>query len=767
MRKSPLVVLLAGLVLLVVGPLVTVESVADHRAQSRALQNDAVQIAAGFTAHFERVRSLNLMLGQHPALHQFPDGEVDPAANAEANAALQHLVDLYRGEIGQASLVDDSGRELARVSEDGPSSMRTLADDKTKSSFFEPTLALEPGEVYQSAPYLSAKTGSWVVSSSAPVQVDDGGRVIVHVEVSLSSFAERLSTEDADRYAAVVDLAEGRTIIDGGGRLPYWNSDFPTFEHADAVGSVGDTAQTVDTGGGHGLAVAPIAAGAGNANHWAIVQWSDTEPGLLPAWVGLAGTALAGILVVLYVFLVRRQHLVLRKAARRDHLTGMGNRQALEEALEAAVRASEQGEGTGVLVMDLDGFKQINDTLGHDEGDRVLKVIADRLHANTFGHDTAARLGGDEFAVVLRKLHGPDDVLAVAHRLRDALVRPIELDGVPRFVGVSIGAALCPDHGTAVSELLRAADAAMYGAKRGREGIRIYEPGTAGGAERSGLAAELLLAIETDRIKLVFQPERSLDTGSIVTAEALARWERSDGTHVPPSEFIPLAEETGLIRPLTLLTLRKALDEVVAWRAAGSDVRVSVNLSGRLVVDRSLPGLVQELLDERGLEGDHLVLEITETVAIASMDAAREVLRELRGSGIRIELDDFGSGYASARTLRDVPLDGIKIDRELVNDATSGGRHMLATTIDMSKALNLYVVAEGIEDEAALDAMRSLGADVAQGYHLARPMQPAAMRALLAGESDVAPEAGTPAGALDPGLLVDATAGSNQGRPVD
>jgi EAL domain-containing protein (putative c-di-GMP-specific phosphodiesterase class I) len=317
-----------------------------------------------------------------------------------------------------------------------------------------------------------------------------------------------------------------------------------------------------------------------------------------------------------------------------------------------------------------------------------------------------------------------------------------------------------------VSDLLRAADSAMYRAKRGREGIRIYEPGTAGGVERSGLAAELLLAIETDQIKLVFQPERALDTGCIVTAEALARWERSDGTHVPPSDFIPLAEETGLIRSLTLLTLRKALDEVVAWRASGSDVRVSVNLSGRLVVDRSLPVVVQELLDERGLEGDHLVLEITETVAIANMDAAREVLRELRRSGIRIELDDFGSGYASARTLRDVPLDGIKIDRELVNDVTSGGRHMLATTIDMGKALNLYVVAEGIEDQASLDAMRSLGADVAQGYHLARPMQPDAMRALLAGGSGATAAVSTPATTVDPGLLVDATTGSSQVRPV-
>jgi EAL domain-containing protein (putative c-di-GMP-specific phosphodiesterase class I) len=275
----------------------------------------------------------------------------------------------------------------------------------------------------------------------------------------------------------------------------------------------------------------------------------------------------------------------------------------------------------------------------------------------------------------------------------------------------------------------------MYRAKRSREGVSVYEAGTVEGAQESWLAAELMMAIEQDEIQLVFQPEQSLASGRIVTVEALARWQRADGTPVPPATFVPLAEEIGLIRPLTQLTLRKALDELVVWRESGVGVPVSVNLSGALVSDRTLPALVESLLRERGLAGDALILEITETAAISRVGVAREVLQELRALGVRIELDDFGSGYASARTLRDIPLDGVKVDRDLVNDLTPTGRNMLATTIELGKVLQLYVVAEGIEDESGLDALRSLGADVVQGFHLGRPMAPDQIRTALVGDT--------------------------------
>jgi EAL domain-containing protein (putative c-di-GMP-specific phosphodiesterase class I) len=281
----------------------------------------------------------------------------------------------------------------------------------------------------------------------------------------------------------------------------------------------------------------------------------------------------------------------------------------------------------------------------------------------------------------------------------------------------------------------------MYRAKRGREGVRIYDAGTVAGAGESWLAAELLVAIESGEITLAFQPEYALDDGRIVGVEALARWTPPGQPAIEPSTFVPLAEQTGLIRPLTHLTLRTALDHARDWRDLGLTVPVSVNLSAKLVTDRSLPAEIRTMLAERDLDGDALVLEITETALIHDFDIAAEVLRGLRALGIRIELDDFGSGYASLKALRRMDLDGIKVDRELVNDWGQGTRSLLAATIDMGRQLGLYVVAEGVEDETGLEAVRRLGVDIAQGFHLARPMTPEALLDAFAEAGMTAPAA--------------------------
>jgi len=462
-----------------------------------------------------------------------------------------------------------------------------------------------------------------------------------------------------------------------------------------------------------------------------VIEWSTAGASLVPLWAGIVITAGGIVLLAAALLVLRRQQATLRRAARLDHLTGLGNRKALEEALHAALEdAQPQRDRIAVLVLDLDKFKEVNDTLGHEKGDVVLCEVARRLHANIFEYDTAARLGGDEFAVVLRNLRAADDVAAVAHRLREAVARPIDIDGVPHFIGASIGAAVFPEHGTTAAVLMRDADATMYRAKRDREGVRVYDAGTTAGASALGMAADLLSAIDGGGIRMAFQPQRSLSTGAVVGVEALARWERSEAP-VSPLEFIALAEETGLIRSLTALTLRLSLDEVCTWRSSGVAVPVSVNISARLVTDRSLPLEVAALLAARELPGESLVLEITETALITNRDRAVEVVHGLRALGVRVELDDFGNGYASFGALRDLPLDGLKIDRTLVVDESPGGARLLAATIEKAQDLGLTVVAEGIEDELLLERVRILGCDAAQGYHIGRPMTAEAIRAVL------------------------------------
>jgi diguanylate cyclase (GGDEF)-like protein len=730
LRVTPFIALLLGVTLLAAGLLLTMSAVAQEHQQQRTQQRDAAQVSASFSSYFERARSLDLLLAQDAAFAPSERGIVDRVA---ANRALGNLQVLYPDAIGEACIIDEQGIELARVTEGHLAPADQLSTNEAENPFFAPTLALGPGQVYQAPPYVSPDTGRWVISNSTWIRQPDGRRLIVHFEVSLHSFAPYVSTSATTGHVAVVNRGDGQVFLQDRTDLPTadpqgrflvteWSNAFTTMSSAE-----GST--TID---GYPAAYQIIDRAAGNANNWYVVEWSTARASLVPVWAGVAATALGVLLGSTALFVLRRQQRTLRRAARLDHLTGLANRKALEEALEEALAgARSAGESVAVLMLDLDGFKQVNDALGHDKGDLVLREIARRLHANVFEYDTAARLGGDEFAVVLRHLREAEDVAAVGHRLRDALTLPIDIDGTARFVGASVGAATHPDHGRSAEELLRGADAAMYRAKRDGEGVRVYDPGTPAGASASELAAELRLAIDDSKLELAFQPQVSLSTSEVVAVEALARWNRPGYGPVPPTEFIGLAEQTGLIRSLTSLTLRLALDEAQAWHRQGVHVPVSVNLSGRVVADRFLPIEVSALLEERGLTADSLVLEITETAVISDREGAVEVLQRLRADGVLIELDDFGTGSTSFGSLHELPLDGLKIDRTLVADKTDGGRRLLAATIESAQGLGLKVVAEGIEDAATLDLVRQLGCDTAQGYYIGRPMTPETVRSRL------------------------------------
>lgn len=731
MRRLPFLTTLIGVVLLASGLITTADAIAQGHAQQTTLRRDAAQISASFTSYFERARSLDLLLAHNPTFIQPAAGTVDYAS---ANRALRYLQVLYPGVIGEACVIDERGHEVARVTEGVPATVADLATNEAHNRFFGPTLALRSGAVYQAAPYVSLDTGEWVISNSTWVRLPTKQRLIVHFEVTLASFGRYVTAAAADRHAAVMDGDTGQVVLQDNAALPATKAGrFPVADWSAAYATATTKPGFADIHG-HWAAVQRIDRMQSNANHWLVVEWSTADASVVPPWLGILITVFGLLLIVLALVLLLRQHSTLSAAARLDHLTCLGNRKALEEALTVAFDAANRpgGDRIAVITIDLDGFKQINDTLGHDKGDLVLKEIARRLYANVFEYDTAARLGGDEFAVVLRSLHDTDDVAAVAHRLRDALIRPIDIDGVPRFIGASVGAAAHPDHGQTSAELLRNADAAMYQAKRGHEGVRIYDPGTAAGADELGLAAELLIAITDQTIELAFQPQFSLTTGEVVGAEALARWDRPGYGPVPPAEFVPLAEQTGLIHTLTMLTLRRALDEVSIWQESGVAIPVSVNLSGQLVGHRTLSSEIAALLEERGLHGSALVLEITETAAIDNRHDAPLMLHQLRTLGIRVELDDFGSGFASFAALQDLPLDGVKLDRNLIADQTQGDSHLLSATIALAHRLGLNIVAEGIEDAATLQLVRRAGCDTAQGYHLGRPTTPDSIRALLA-----------------------------------
>ncbi len=422
----------------------------------------------------------------------------------------------------------------------------------------------------------------------------------------------------------------------------------------------------------------------------------------------------------------------LRHQARHDALTGLPNRALLHERLIAARGdAPDAPRPLALLLLDLDHFKEVNDTVGHEQGDALLRAAAARLRGVVRAGDTVARLGGDEFAVLLP---GADAAGAarVAADIRTALDAPVQVEGQALQVGASVGIALGPAHGTDGTTLLRRADVAMYAAKRGRTGHAIYDPAQdQHSAERLALIAELRAAIKGGALALHYQPQVDLASGCVCGVEALVRWPHPDPARglIPPDAFIPLAEQTGLIAPLTDWVLGEAIRQCREWQRVGLLLAVSVNLSMWNLHDPALPDRVAALLREHGLSSAWLRLELTESALMADADRALDVLARLAGLGVRLAVDDFGSGYSSLAYLKRLPVDALKIDkgfvREMGTDETDAA--IVASTVALGHALGLRVVAEGIEDRATWDLLAGMGCDVAQGYHIARPLPPDAL----------------------------------------
>ena len=425
--------------------------------------------------------------------------------------------------------------------------------------------------------------------------------------------------------------------------------------------------------------------------------------------------------------------------ANHDSLTALPNRVLFNDRLDQALAYARRqgGSRTAVLLLDLDRFKEVNDTLGHHQGDRLLREVGERLRGTLREVDTIARLGGDEFAMILPLVEDELAAVTAAERLRGVLSEPIALDGVQVQVDASIGIALYPDHGRDRETLVRQADVGMYEAKRTHAGQMVYtaehDPYS---PRRLGMVAALRAALDAGELILHYQPKVAVGSGALCGVEALVRWPDPERGLVPPGEFIPLAESTGLIKPLTLFVLREALRQVRAWRDEGMEVPVAVNLAARSLLDPGFPDQVARLLAETGVPAALLELEVTETMMLEDPKRSLDVLTRLDAMGIALSIDDFGTGYSSLAQLKRLPVRTLKIDRGFVASMCSDERDafIVRSSIQLGHNLGLTVVAEGVEDGATLGALSALGCDTAQGFMIKRPCAAAELTPWLRAE---------------------------------
>ncbi|WP_341890455.1 EAL domain-containing protein [Variovorax sp. YR752] len=409
--------------------------------------------------------------------------------------------------------------------------------------------------------------------------------------------------------------------------------------------------------------------------------------------------------------------------ARHDLLTGLPNRAVLREELERGLAANRRGESLALLCLDLDRFKPVNDTYGHAVGDALLRQVAERLRDCVRETDIVARMGGDEFAVVQRGALQPDVSTRLARRIIDVLTRPFEVDGHVVHIGTSVGVAMAPTDGEDSETLLRHADLALYRAKSdGRGQLSYFEPGMNQRVEaRRGLENALREAITAQRLELAYQPRYAADDQRLLGVEALLRWNHPQRGAIAPGEFVPLAEETGLIVPIGRFVLERACRDAMAWPA---HMTVAVNVSAVQFARGTLVADVTHALAESGLSARRLELEITESTMLKDPTRVLGALHTLRERGVRIAMDDFGTGYSSLSHLRSFPFDHLKIDRSFVRDVAerSDLQAIIRGIATLAQGMGMQTTAEGVETLDQQAAVRSLGCDAIQGFLLARPM---------------------------------------------
>ena len=427
--------------------------------------------------------------------------------------------------------------------------------------------------------------------------------------------------------------------------------------------------------------------------------------------------------------LSRQQYLQhLNRLALHDDLTGLANRALFHHQISQGIaHAKRLGTSAAVFLVDLDNFKDINDTLGHESGDHLLKLVAGRLATATRADESLARLGGDEFAIVATDLCDDEAAATLAGRMLEGLAEPFDIDGHQCLVAASVGISVCPRDGDSSDRLLGNADLALYKAKHEGGGTYCFYDGnmTVRAHARRELQTDLRAAVKERQFDLHYQPKIEPVSGQIVGVEALLRWNRPNHGFVSPAEFIPAAEACGLMQPLGAWVLRRACEQSSDWQAFGCpSVRMAVNLSPRQLVDDSIVGTVKRLLGEFDIDPVNLELEFTESAVMSNLAVAARQLARLSALGVTIAIDDFGIGYSSLARLQQLPVQKLKIDRSLVSglDGDHGKAAIVEAIIALAQKLGLAIVAEGVETEAELEFVRERGCDEVQGYHFCRPL---------------------------------------------
>jgi diguanylate cyclase (GGDEF)-like protein len=459
------------------------------------------------------------------------------------------------------------------------------------------------------------------------------------------------------------------------------------------------------------------------ANHSMVTTTFDAEDvRLFEALAANLSTALTSSqrLDRLRLEVAAREHQALH-----DSLTGLANRTLFAQWVSTALERRRHDQLVAVMLLDLDGFKDINDTLGHHTGDAILKEVAGRVLAAIGPDRLAARLGGDEFAFVIPAAYSADEILATARAVLDSVSRPIATDGLVLELRASLGVAMSPHHGSEPATLLQRADVAMYSAKSSKRGVVAYDREIDQNTKRRLiLATELRMAMDAKELEVWYQPVADMDTGEISSLEALLRWRHNDYGSISPEEFIPVAEQTGLIEPLTWWVLETALRELHIWRRDGYEINMAINVSARSLLGPEVVERLGRLLNDVAVPPASVSLEITESLMMVDPDLSERVLMELSELGVRIAIDDFGTGYSSLSRLKRLPVQTVKIDRSFVLNmhADEGDEAIVRATIELAKTMGHLVVAEGVEKQETWDRLLALGCNQVQGYLVAAAM---------------------------------------------